>query len=239
MKTQEYKFTPEKGAVVTTGDLNLRDSRPATISTPIAKTLSAGTLINYIGYVSDGESVGGITKWFVATDGNFFWSGNVNAKPKIPEGVSRVLHKPLAKLICTQRFSERPDFYKSLGSPKGHNGLDFRTKKADGMWAQDVFAVMDGKVSEATENQWNGKFVRIAHDNGYESVYLHLSELGVKVGQKISASSKLGVSGNSGGASEAPHLHFGYRPIKFDKNNGYMGYVDPTPYFIDEIQYLS
>ena len=55
----------------------------------------------------------------------------------------------------------------------------------------------------------------------------------------MKAATKIGVSGNSGGASEAPHLHFGYRPVAYDKNNGYMGYVDPAPYFMDEIQYLT
>ena len=94
-------------------------------------------------------------------------------------------------------------------------------------------------VTEAAENQANGKYVSVAHDNGYESVYLHLSSIDVKVAQKISTSQKIGVSGNSGGASEAPHLHFGYRPVKYDKNNGRMGYIDPAPYFIDEITYLT
>jgi len=93
-------------------------------------------------------------------------------------------------------------------------------------------------VSEATENQWNGKFVRLHHDNGYESVYVHLSAVDVTAGQKVNAGGKLGTSGNSGGASEGPHLHFGYRPQKFNKDNGYMGYIDPAPYFKDEIRYV-
>ncbi|HBB56784.1 TPA: hypothetical protein DEW47_03130 [Patescibacteria group bacterium] len=240
MKIQEYKFVPEKGAVTTTADLNLREGKPMVTNTPISKEAGVGTMLNYIGYVLDGQEIGGISKWYLTPEGDFFWSGNVSTKKSISNNkVGQILHKPLKNLICTQRFAERPSFYKDLGSPKGHNGMDFRTKKSDGTWTQDIFAVLGGEISEAIENKWNGKFVRIAHDNGYESVYLHLSEISIKKGQKVKAGSKIGISGNSGAASEAPHLHFGYRPIKFDKGNGHMGYIDPAPYFIDEIQYLS
>ena len=238
---KEYKFVPEKGTVVTTSDLNLRKGRPATKGIAIAKETSSGTILEYIGYITDGEDVAGITKWYLTPEGNFFWSGNVDTK-KVPVSLvttEKCLHKPLNKLICTQRFGMRPDFYKPLGSPKGHNGIDFRTKKQDGTWEQPVYSVMDGKIFEAKESKWNGKYIRVNHDNGYQSVYLHLSKINVKKGDTVKGGSQIGMSGNSGSASEAPHLHFGYRPIKFDKDNGHMGYIDPTPYFIDEIQYIT
>lgn len=236
---EEYKFIPEKGVVVTTSDLNVRKGHPITKGVEVAKETASGTSLEYVGYVIDGEDVGGITKWYLTPEGDFFWAGNVDVRAKNKSSTEKILHKPLNKLICTQRFGMRPEFYKPLGSPKGHNGIDFRTKKSDGTWEQPVYAVMDGNIFEAIENKWNGKFVRINHDNGYQSVYLHLSQIDVKKGQKIKAGSKIGISGNSGGASEAPHLHFGYRPISYDKNNGHMGYIDPTSFFRDEIRFLS
>jgi len=237
---KEYRFVPQVSAAIVTSDLNIRKDAPAS-SGKVIKEAAPGMPLRYIGYIVDGESVAGISKWFLTPEGDFFWSGNVKA-----EGVDvahvfnkRVLGKPLDTLICTQRFGERPAFYASLGSPKGHNGMDLRTKQANGDWTVPVYAAMKGAVSEVDENMWNGKFIRIDHPSGYQTVYLHLSETTIEAGQEVASGQKIGLSGNSGGASEAPHLHFGYRPIKFEKDNGTMGYIDPAPYFIDEIKYLT
>ena len=240
---KSYSFISEKGVAYVTADLNIRSNDPSSKGSYV-KTVPPGTALKYIGYITDGENVGGKNvSWYVSESGDFFWGGNTTTKtPNMAVKVGeKVLFSPLKKLTCTQRFGERPEFYKNWGSPKGHNGVDFRTwvDNDPKNWRQDVFCVLAGEVTEAIENQANGKFVRVVHDNGYESVYLHLSSVDVKVAQKISASQKIGVSGNSGGASEAPHLHFGYRPVKYDKNNGRMGYIDPAPYFIDEITYLT
>ncbi|MDO8571128.1 MAG: M23 family metallopeptidase [bacterium] len=238
MATQEYKFVPEKGVARITSDLNVRSGAPASQGVGVAKILHANISQSYIGYVLNGEEVAGNAKWFLTADGDFFWSGNTDIHNVAVSG--KILNKPLDELVCTQRFGERPEFYSSLGSSKGHNGMDFRTRSQNNLndWKRPVYAVLHGTISEATENQWNGKFIRIAHDNGYESVYLHLSAIEVTKGQKIAVGGKIGMSGNSGAASEAPHLHFGYRSQKFNKDNGYMGYIDPTPYFKDEIKFV-
>ncbi|HEY4527153.1 MAG TPA: M23 family metallopeptidase [Candidatus Paceibacterota bacterium] len=240
MPEKEYRFVPHVSVAIVTSDLNIRKGAPAS-SSKVIKEATPGMPLRYIGYIVDGESVAGIAKWFLTPEGDFFWSGNVKA-----EGVDtaqvfnkRVLVKPLDSLVCTQRFGERPAFYSSLGSPRGHSGMDFRTKQADGTWTTPVYAAMKGTVAEVDENMWNGKFIRIDHPNGFQSIYLHLSETSVETGQEVTSGQKIGLSGNTGGASEAPHLHFGYRPIKFDKDNGTMGYIDPAPYFIDEIKYLT
>lgn len=240
MPEKEYRFVPQVSVAVATSDLNIRRDAPATSGT-IAREVTPGTPLPYVGYVLNGEAVADISKWFLTPDGDFFWSGNVNAESPAPGALvnKRILRKPLDTLICTQRFGERPSFYANLGSPGGHNGMDFRTKQSDGNWHVPVYSVLKGVVSEVAENVWNGKFIRIDHPNGFQSVYLHLSEAAVDTGQEVTAGFKIAVSGNSGGASEAPHLHFGYRPTKFDKDNGTTGYVDPAPYFIDEIKYLT
>lgn len=238
MATKEYLFVPEKGLVRVTSDLNTRKGLPATSDVEIVSMLHAGSIEEYIGYVLDGESVAGNAKWFLNADGDFFWSGNVDSHAVPVSG--KILSRPLDELVCTQRFGERAAFYAPLGSSKGHNGMDFRTRDVSNTndWKKPVYSVLEGTVSEASETQWNGKFVRVVHGNGHESVYLHLSSIDVTRNQKVAAGAKLGVSGNSGGASEAPHLHFGYRPTNFNKENGHMGYIDPAPYFKDEIRYV-
>ncbi len=230
----EYKFTPQTGRITTSKDLKVRQGAPNT-SVGIVKEIKVGTELGYIGWVSDGENVSGNSKWFLDSEGNFFWAGNTEEN-----GVSKILTKPLDNLVCTQKFGERPEFYKNYGSPKGHNGLDFRTKLENNPndWKRDVYAVMDGVVLEAKEDRIKGKYIRLNHTNGHQSVYLHLSAILVSEAQKISAGNKIGISGNTGEASEAPHLHFGYRPINCDMTNGRMGYIDPIPYFIDEIKFV-
>src|SRR3989344_2705669 len=97
---KEYKFVPEKGSVVTTSDLNLRKGAPATKGVAVAKETVSGTVLAYIGYVTDGEDVAGITKWYLTPDGDFFWSGNIDTK-KVPIPVTtteKCLQKPLNKL---------------------------------------------------------------------------------------------------------------------------------------------
>src|SRR3989344_2273511 len=229
MAAGQYTFVPEKGLVRLTSDLNTRKGLPATTS-DIVTMLHAVTMQGYIGYVIDGESVARNTKWFLTAEGDFFWSGGVDTHNVPVSG--KILARPLDELVCTQRFGERPAFYALTGSSKGHNGMDFRTRKATDLneWKKPVYSVLDGTISEATETDLNGKFVRITHANGYESVYLHLSSIGVTRNQKVAMSTQIGVSGNTG-ASEAPHLHFGYRPSNYDKDNGHMGYIDPAPYF--------
>ena len=230
------KYVPAKGVVRTVRDMNIRIGEPSLK----AKTIPAvkNTSFQVEGYVTDGESVSGISQWYRTMDGNYLWSGNVEFF-KEPSG--KILRAPLAKMICTQRFGLRPEVYKNFGCPKGHNGLDFRTwvGKDASKWKQPVFAVLDGKVSEAGfDAKFKGNYVRIKHDNGYESAYLHMDSLKVKKGDAVTAGQQIGVSGNTGGASEAPHLHFGYRPTKCDLNDGYMGYVDPVALFIDEITFV-
>ena len=76
-----------------------------------------------------------------------------------------------------------------------------------------------------------GKFVRIQHYKDEQTVYAHLSKHYVKVGDKVKAGDRVGLSGNTG-ASTGPHLHFGFRPWNWKTllNNGFKGYVDPTPF---------
>lgn len=236
MNPTEYIFVPEKGKVKIAADLNVRKGKPSR-DAELSGILLAGTMAAYLGYVKNGDKVGENAKWFLSPEGDFFWSGST-AQSGGPT-IGKVLRKPLDELICTQRFGERPEIYAQFGM-KGHNGTDFRTRKPEkpNEWKKPVYSVLDGKVTEATEGPSNGKYLRIAHDNGYESVYLHLSQIDVKKNQRVAAGAKIAVSGNSGQASEAPHLHFGFRPQKFDEANGFKGYIDPLPFFIDEVKFV-
>jgi murein DD-endopeptidase MepM/ murein hydrolase activator NlpD len=49
--------------------------------------------------------------------------------------------------------------------------------------------------------------VRILHADGSFAVYVHLDRVSVRVGQRVTTATQLGLSGNTG-FSTAPHLHF-------------------------------
>ena len=120
----------------------------------------------------------------------------------------------------TQGFGEHPNWYKKFGM-KGHNGIDYPLNY------QDVYSADDGMVEwTKIDSDGFGLHVKIRHTHGW-TLYAHLSLLDVKSGDTVKKGEVIGLSGNTGN-STGPHLHFGYKPIDFDNNNGYYGYVDPA-----------
>jgi N-acetylmuramoyl-L-alanine amidase len=63
------------GMATTTVRLNIRSS-PDRNQAPLT-TIDAGTRIAFDGYVEQGESVSGNSKWFYTANGTWFWSGGV------------------------------------------------------------------------------------------------------------------------------------------------------------------
>ena len=127
---------------------------------------------------------------------------------------------------CTADYGTREPSYST------HHGMDFIN---DAGHACDVIAVADGEVVYVQEGvpgyddevYTAGNYVRIKHESGVYSRYLHLvnGSIKVKVGQKVKAGAVLGTEGNTG-YSMGTHLHF-------DINDG-NGYVDPLPYLLGE-----
>ncbi len=77
-----------------------------------------------------------------------------------------------------------------------------------------VVAAQSGVVSEAIAGGWNygyGTHVIISGDNGYQTLYAHMSSLNVSSGQRVTAGSTVvgwvGLTGRTTG----PHLHFEVR----------------------------
>lgn len=90
----------------------------------------------------------------------------------------------------------------SQGVTKFHNGVDIKAPL--GTW---VGAAAAGKITEAGWSNGYGNYVRIAHSNGYTTLYGHLSKLYVHSGQTVKAGSLIAKSGSTG-RSTGPHLHF-------------------------------
>lgn len=87
-----------------------------------------------------------------------------------------------------------------------HNGVDFATNEGD-----SVYAISDGIVQLAAENfYFNGNFVLLNHGQGLSSIYLHLSKIFVKNGNKVKKGQVIGLAGSTG-RSTGPHLHLGVK----------------------------
>jgi len=81
-----------------------------------------------------------------------------------------------------------------------HYGLDFRVHTGT-----PVTAMNDGTVLLARFLYYEGNFVAIDHGQGLLTLYLHLSELKVKEGDRVKRGQVVGLSGGTGRAT-GPHL---------------------------------
>ena len=105
----------------------------------------------------------------------------------------------------------------------GHNGLDFGLSAGN-----EVFACDSGKVIQSGSNGDFGNSVTIQHSWG-QSIYGHLQETKANEGEEIGVNKVIGLSGSSCTAF-GEHLHFAIKPNNPDLNNGYLGFIDPSPY---------
>ncbi|HET6765257.1 MAG TPA: M23 family metallopeptidase [Longimicrobiaceae bacterium] len=87
----------------------------------------------------------------------------------------------------------------------GHPGLDIAVATGSAIRASG-----SGVVTAAGEDPVYGRFVRIAHSGGYESLYGHASRLLVGAHERVRRDQVIALSGSTG-ASTAPHLHFEIR----------------------------
>lgn len=144
----------------------------------------------------------------------------------------------------SQLFGVNKQVYQQFNIP-GHNGLDFYVKDAKTSYGVPILATHDGIVDRLQyETSWrtNGNGIYLLSDEGFSTVYWHLSEIHVNIGQQVKRGDVLGLMGNTGFVLPPPdasnphngtHLHFAI----FDssqKDNEYHGFIDPAPYLIND-----
>ncbi|CCV13298.1 M23 family metallopeptidase [Mesorhizobium sp. STM 4661] len=113
------------------------------------------------------------------------------------------LANPAPSRSVTSPFGARTD--PILGTAALHSGMDFRAPM--GMPAK---VTAPGVVVKAGWNGGYGRMVEVDHGQGFATRYAHLSEIDVKVGQKLEAGDVIGKTGSSG-RSTGPHLHYEVR----------------------------
>lgn len=83
-----------------------------------------------------------------------------------------------------------------------HSGIDLGTPIGTPVNASD-----GGIVETVSWEAGYGNYVVINHGNGYSTLYAHLSEAQVKIGQQVTKNTPIALSGNTGRGT-GPHLHF-------------------------------
>lgn len=103
----------------------------------------------------------------------------------------------------TSAFGFRTDPYTGLSQM--HAGVDIATDHG-----KEVIAPGDGLVTFAGKQGAYGNVVILDHGNGLTSLYAHLSEFHVKVGEQVHRGNPIAKVGNTG-RSTGPHLHYEIR----------------------------
>jgi murein DD-endopeptidase MepM/ murein hydrolase activator NlpD len=103
----------------------------------------------------------------------------------------------------TDSFGTRRMFNDKLASI--HRGTDFHAPSGT-----PVVAANDGVVIIAQGMFYEGNLVVIDHGQQFSTLYMHLSKIEVKVGDRVHKGERLGLSGATGRVT-GPHLHLGVR----------------------------
>lgn len=104
------------------------------------------------------------------------------------------------------------------GTVDNHRGVDFAASAGT-----PILALFSGTVTKVDTHYGMGNYVRISHGDGIVSSYLHMTDVYVKEGQKVSQYDTIGSVGSTGIWSTGPHLHLA---LTIDGE-----YVDPYKLF--------
>jgi murein DD-endopeptidase MepM/ murein hydrolase activator NlpD len=113
------------------------------------------------------------------------------------------LASPMEFSRVTSGFAMR--IHPILQTMRAHLGVDYGAPTGT-----PVRSVGDGVVEFAGVQNGYGNVVIIKHRNNHETLYAHLSRIGVRKGQSVSQGDTVGAVGSTGWAT-GPHLHFEFR----------------------------
>lgn len=134
-------------------------------------------------------------------------------QPDVPAGQTVPLGEPLiGRPQITSAYGAR--IHPVTGNRSVHKGLDFSAAVGT-----TVFSPAIGTVESVWSDATCGNGLKIAHSNGYETVYCHLNKSLVAAGDRVGAGCAVAETGNTG-RTTGPHLHYG---IKYNGE-----YINPT-----------
>jgi len=113
-----------------------------------------------------------------------------------------LVRKPVNNAIMRSGFGSRR--HPILGYVKMHTGVDWATP-----YGTPIFASGNGVVEVAGPEGGYGKYVKLKHNNGYETAYGHMSAFakGLEPGKRVRQGQVIGFVGSTG-QSTGPHVHY-------------------------------
>ena len=105
-----------------------------------------------------------------------------------------------ASYHLSSHFGWRADPFTGVRSY--HTGLDMACPQGT-----PILAAMGGKIAFVGYSNVFGNYVIINHQNGYQTLYGHMSKTLARKGQTVSQGTRIGLVGTTG-YSTGPHLHF-------------------------------
>jgi murein DD-endopeptidase MepM/ murein hydrolase activator NlpD len=134
--------------------------------------------------------------------------GKVADELSTNRGLREVLYA-LPSVMPIPNYSVTSDFgvrrHPISGQTHFHTGLDMLSQTGD----EKVHPVKPGVVVLAQFHTQYGNTVVVRHTNGVESLYAHLANIEVKLGDKVTNESVLGNIGSTGSSSTGKHPAFG------------------------------
>lgn len=143
---------------------------------------------------------GKVASYLNTADGKYYDERGL--KPARSAGFARFPFH--SRVRVTSPFNPRR-LHPVTGRVRPHNGVDF------GMPVGSLIsAPSDGVVDKAGFSRSAGYFIVLRHSSTVSTVYMHLSKLSVRPGQRVKQGATIARSGNTG-ISTGPHLHYEVR----------------------------
>lgn len=120
-----------------------------------------------------------------------------------PSNITMV--SPLRHLVITSPFGYRTDPFTRKRA--FHSGIDLRANY------EPAYAITYGEVIHVGYDNRSGNYVTIRHGS-LTLGYCHLSQSLVAKGTHVNPGTPIGITGNSGSRSTAPHLHLTLKDTK-------------------------
>jgi len=113
-----------------------------------------------------------------------------------------LVRKPVNNAIMRSGFGARR--HPILGFVKMHTGVDWAAP-----YGTPIFASGNGVVEKAEREGGYGNYVRLKHNNGYETAYGHMSAFakGMEPGKRVRQGQVIGFVGSTG-MSTGAHVHY-------------------------------
>ena len=175
----------------------------------------------------EGKTIGGAE--YRQADISATTSTTQNVKPT-PNGLYSLPLRREEFMLVTSPYGNRRDPM-DHSKTQFHKGIDISCKNETLLATEN-----NGKVVGVNHNAntGGGKSVTIEYNredgSKYQTTYMHMSNIDVKVGDMVNAGDKIGVSGNTGTRTTGPHLHFEVKTVAAD---GTKRNIDPAAYIAE------